>query len=292
MLIAERNPAAKEWKKPPVCKPKGKVRAKPGDKVRVHRNLHNGCWVVSKGGKVKGYATSLTLKNARPRVGAAGYERCMDEQRRNVHAYIDGTLVSLRASAPSGWKRVSYNCRTGPAGFYFVGAKSKLFEGAAEVRFVQKGTRASVYVRGQLARENPPTCPCTAAGGVCSCGAVDSQAVVEDGPSCNDPGGARGTVVVQAGPALVLLDLDAVARVAPARWWRDSCPTVLAYTGPGGQAARRGWEDRLDDMAEPDPESDATLAWVARRMGCQPGAVQEHLLRNGEGWVAHVNGGR
>jgi len=292
MLIAERNPAAKEWKKPPVCKPNGKVKAKPGDRVRVHRNLHNGCWVVSKGGKVQGYATSLTLKDVRPRVGAAGYGRCMSEQRRNVHAYLDGTLVSLRASSPQGWKRITYNCRDGPAGFYFVGSKSRLFEGAAEARLVQsKAGRSSVYVRGKLSRENPPACGCTAPGGMCSCGSVDSQAVREDGPSCNDPGGAAGVVAVQAGPACVLLDLAALARIKPERWWQDSCPTVLAYRGPGGQAARSGWEDRLDGMS-PDPEGHETLGWIAQRMGCAPSQAAEHLVRNGEGWVAHVNGGR
>lgn len=87
--------------------------------VRVHLNLHNGCYVVSLGGKVQGYTEALMLRDVTTAIMPAGYAACRDEQVRNVHAYLVGTLVEAGVyhSPPAGWKRLRYNCLTGPPCF-------------------------------------------------------------------------------------------------------------------------------------------------------------------------------
>jgi hypothetical protein len=110
-------------KKPPAaCNPS----AKPldarlvGQRVRVHLNLHNGCYVATWKGKVAGYAEALVLVEVRARVTPSGYERCRTEQTRNVHAFLEGRLERIgRSEAPPGARRLSYNCLTGPPCFVF-----------------------------------------------------------------------------------------------------------------------------------------------------------------------------
>lgn len=283
--------------KPPTCRPKETdhptVQAKRGEAVRVHRNLHNGCWVVSVRGsggwRVAGYTTGVTLRDVRPRVGESRYRACKADQTRNVHAYLEGTLVKASASKPKGWKRITYNCKTGPGPFFYFASSRKAFDGAREVRLVQSAGASHVYVKGNAARENPPPCPCSAPGGVCSCGKVDAETPHETEPTCGDPGGSEGVACVACGSAVVLLDVGALKRISPDRFWEDSCPTVLGYAGPGGRTARPGWETALE-YAEPEPDSQAVLGWVAGQLGGTPAEVEEHLLRNGEGWVAHELG--
>jgi uncharacterized protein DUF5591 len=282
-----------------VCRPKEtnhpKVKAKRGEAVRVHRNLHNGCWVVSTksggGWRVSGYATGVTLKNVRPRVGKSRYEACKANQTRNVHAYLEGDLVKASAAKPKGWKRITYNCKTGPGPYFYDPKTRKKFTGASEVRLVQGSKGSAVYVKGTPARENPPPCPCADPSGLCGCGKIDAETPHEDGPSCGDPGGAEGVVTVSCGPSIVMLDVGAIKRIDPRRFWEDSCPCVLGYAGHNGRTSRRGWEVALE-YAEPEEDSAAVLGWVAGELGGTPEEVERHLLVNGEGWLAHELGKR
>jgi hypothetical protein len=122
-------------KKPPAaCNPS----AKPldprlvGQRVRVHLNLHNGCYVATWKGKVAGYAEALLLGDVTARVSPSGYERCRTERTRNVHAFLEGTLEVLgRADVPVGARRLSYNCLNGPPCFRF--ADGNCFVSAARV---------------------------------------------------------------------------------------------------------------------------------------------------------------
>lgn len=115
-----------------------------GEKVRVHVNLHNGCYVITHKGKVAGYVKSLTLADVTPKISMSGYKKCKDEQQRNVHAFLEGTLISMSASTPSGWEQITYNCKTrGPHFYYTSGGK---FEGSDEVRFVRRKQGDYEYV--------------------------------------------------------------------------------------------------------------------------------------------------
>jgi len=177
---ARQNPP-REWKTPPPCDVAATGRqlraGLKGERVRVHVNLHNGCFVVGHRGLVAGYARSLTLKNVQPRVSQAGWARCNTEQVRNVHAYLEGELASVSATRPgAGWRRITYNCKVaGPAFHYDDGS---VFEGAAEVRFTRKPAgdreKIDVYARGRPTKKNPPACSCRHPGGCCTCGTVQA----------------------------------------------------------------------------------------------------------------------
>ena len=156
-----------------------------GQHVRVHLNLHNGCYVITHAGHVAAYTRAFHLKDARPRIGMGGYKRCHEEQVRNVHAYLEGELVS--ATPPrdrgAGWRSITYNCKTHGPCFYFENDE-KCWNGSSEVRAWRMkegdGERCIVLVRGAPAARKknprePNECRCSAPGGACSCGAVDKE---------------------------------------------------------------------------------------------------------------------
>ena len=69
-------------------------------RVRVYYNLNRAVWSIKAmegehKGRVIGYASSVTLRNAHTVVSEASRQRVLREQRKNVHAYIDGELVAL-----------------------------------------------------------------------------------------------------------------------------------------------------------------------------------------------------
>lgn len=66
-----------------------------GKKVRVYRNLHQDCWSVLHKGKVIGHAMSVELKDVNLIVQRGGYDRYQREQRKNVHAFVQGILVNF-----------------------------------------------------------------------------------------------------------------------------------------------------------------------------------------------------
>lgn len=65
--------------------------------VWVYRNLRSGkkCgrWSIMQDGLVVGHAGDVSLVNARFLVREAGRQRAIRENRRNVHAFVIGTLV-------------------------------------------------------------------------------------------------------------------------------------------------------------------------------------------------------
>lgn len=164
------------FKTPPPCDPSSRPLPKgTHGRVRVHVNLHNGCYVVSQKGKVVGYTRTLTLKNVLPKVSLAGWERCNREQVRNVHAYLEGDLVKHSAKVPvgKGWRKITYNCKVA-AQPCFVDQKGRCVEGAQEARFVRtREGRPAVYVKGRAPAKKNPGCGCNYPGGVCACGVVD-----------------------------------------------------------------------------------------------------------------------
>jgi len=69
-------------------------------RVRVYYNLNRAVWSIKAmegehKGRVIGYASSVTLRNAHTVVSEASRQRVLREQRKNVHAYIDGRLEQV-----------------------------------------------------------------------------------------------------------------------------------------------------------------------------------------------------
>lgn len=65
--------------------------------VRVYRNLHTGTLsmqkrIKGKGWRVVGHPHGVLLTNAKFIVNEGGRQRVLREKRKNVHAYIQGTL--------------------------------------------------------------------------------------------------------------------------------------------------------------------------------------------------------
>lgn len=70
-------------------------------RVRIYYNLNKAVWSIKamEGpfyGKVIAYAKAVTLDDAHTVVSQAGRERVLRERKKNVHAYIDGTLNTVQ----------------------------------------------------------------------------------------------------------------------------------------------------------------------------------------------------
>ena len=96
----------------------------PTKKVRVYRNLHRDCYSVKQGGIVRCHAENVTLRSCQFIVSKAGQRRVRDEQKKNVHAFVEGYVVDTRATdqkvdghltdqqienGETRWKQVYYN---------------------------------------------------------------------------------------------------------------------------------------------------------------------------------------
>ena len=92
-------------------------------RVRVYYNLNRSVWSIKAmegefKGKVIGYASSVVLSDAHTVVSEAGRQRVLREQRKNVHAYIDGQLQHVGGYQ----ERLLPASRTG----YLAGLRGKL----------------------------------------------------------------------------------------------------------------------------------------------------------------------
>jgi len=66
-----------------------------GDRVEVYRNLHKNCFSIRKNGRVVDYRYDdemLTLVDVKFAVQPAGRAKVLREQKKNVHAFIRGTV--------------------------------------------------------------------------------------------------------------------------------------------------------------------------------------------------------
>jgi hypothetical protein len=63
-----------------------------GLRVQVYRNLHKNCFSVRHKGTVVAHVQHLKLKDCKFHVGK-GRERVLVEKRKNVHAWVSGTIV-------------------------------------------------------------------------------------------------------------------------------------------------------------------------------------------------------
>ena len=79
--------------------------------VRVYRNLHKKCWSVQekKSRLILFHCNEIVLKNCKFIVNEAGRQRVLKEKRKNVHAFIEGTLAPISTVGRGYNERVIYN---------------------------------------------------------------------------------------------------------------------------------------------------------------------------------------
>lgn len=85
-----------------------------GLKVFVYYNLHRHTFSIKalegdRKGRVIAYSNFVTLTNASPKVSEAGRQRVLREGRKNVHAGIVGTLVTLGDQGRLDGQAITYN---------------------------------------------------------------------------------------------------------------------------------------------------------------------------------------
>ena len=96
----------------------------PSKKVRVYRNLHNNCFSVKQNGIVRCHADSVALHECKFIISKAGQKRVRDEEKKNVHAFVEGWVVDTSKAdhvvdgtksdeeidqGKSEWKKLFYN---------------------------------------------------------------------------------------------------------------------------------------------------------------------------------------
>ncbi|MFZ4431657.1 MAG: hypothetical protein ACOYOQ_00520 [Microthrixaceae bacterium] len=89
----------------------------------VYKNLHTGTYSVRTDGRVVAHPTEVLLTEPRFVVQPAGRERVLRERRKNVHAFVRGTVEFVSEAAVAvarlidGWRHASYNPYR--AGFFY-----------------------------------------------------------------------------------------------------------------------------------------------------------------------------
>ena len=78
-------------------------------KVFVYKNLHQDCWSVKQDGLVKAHTTEINLWDCAFQVNARGRQKVLDEQRKNVHAGINGYIDELDLDLGDNAVEVTYN---------------------------------------------------------------------------------------------------------------------------------------------------------------------------------------
>jgi len=107
-------------------------------KVRVYYNLHKKLLSVQSkvknGWRVISHESSVALRDVEFKVSEAGRQRVLREKRKNVHAFIEGTLAEsdeeIKADTP-----VSYNPYRGP---FFYSEKGDVHSAHSVIIFDKK----------------------------------------------------------------------------------------------------------------------------------------------------------
>jgi len=66
-----------------------------GTKVFVYWNIHKSCWSIKHKNKVIAHTQNLTLSNCTFKVSEKGRQRVIKENKKNVHAGVQGYLFSF-----------------------------------------------------------------------------------------------------------------------------------------------------------------------------------------------------
>jgi hypothetical protein len=78
-----------------------------GLKVRVYFNTHKMCLSVQHKGKVIAHVKNIILENVEFKVSSAGRQRVIKEGKKNVHAFVIGTVI--KSSTLTFNQPVTYN---------------------------------------------------------------------------------------------------------------------------------------------------------------------------------------
>ena len=80
-------------------------------KVEVYKNLHQNCWSVrnNKTGRVIDYVDSIHIEDATLVVRPAGRARVLKEHKKNVHAFIKGTINNVLYKRVRGLRQITYD---------------------------------------------------------------------------------------------------------------------------------------------------------------------------------------
>ena len=97
--------------------------------VEVYKNLNHDCFSVRQGGIVRFHTKIVCLKNVTYKVSEAGRQRVLKEKRKNVHAFVVGTICHSdevsKETFPFIAAWVSYNPYKNDS-FYVVGDGQKI----------------------------------------------------------------------------------------------------------------------------------------------------------------------
>lgn len=80
-------------------------------RVEVYRNLHTGTWSVrdTRTGRVVAHPNRVAVRDAVFVVRPAGRAKVLAEGRKNVHAFVRGTLAEAPDALPEGAVEAYYN---------------------------------------------------------------------------------------------------------------------------------------------------------------------------------------
>ena len=81
-----------------------------GKRVEVYRNHTKDCWSIRHKGIVIAYSLRVAIENPVFVVQPAGHARVLKEKRKNVHAFVRGTLIHMPYICLNRFKKlVKYN---------------------------------------------------------------------------------------------------------------------------------------------------------------------------------------
>lgn len=80
-----------------------------GQRVRVYFNLHNRLFSVQHKGRVVAHVPEVSLEDVSFKVNESGRQRVLDEKRKNVHAFVEGTFNNKPEGAELLPQGVAYN---------------------------------------------------------------------------------------------------------------------------------------------------------------------------------------
>lgn len=116
-----------------------RIRLRPGKTLNrkmvvwVYRNLHKKCYSLMQNGHVVAYADRFCLKDVTFRVREAGLKRCRKTGKKNVHAFMIGTIVSsgmgVSAESTDLPVKVHYNPRKFPFFYHTLCVKPEALNG-------------------------------------------------------------------------------------------------------------------------------------------------------------------
>lgn len=100
-------------------------------KVKIYWNLNKSCWSIKQGNRVAGYANNILLKDCKFTVSEKGRLRVVSQQRKNVHAFVEGFIseLNLDLRPPRFKTKISYDPYRRKT-FYYIDSKKGI--GSAE----------------------------------------------------------------------------------------------------------------------------------------------------------------